>query len=97
MQTLAAARTVQGERFRIDAQTVSPTLFESRNERTLTGAWEAASLTLPAGTVEVSMEQPLARLIFTLLEPRSDDGLLNWGTFGAALDGATHYPVVRVP
>ena len=24
------------------------------------------------------MDQPLARLAFTLLEPRSDDGVLNW-------------------
>jgi hypothetical protein len=41
--------------------------------------------------------QPLGRLAFTLLEPRSDDGFLNWNLMDAALEKAPGvYPVVRV-
>jgi hypothetical protein len=96
-EPLAAGRTMQVERFRIDSTTVAPREFEGRNERTLAGAWESVSVEVPAGTVQVTMEQPLARLIFYLLEPRSDDGLVNWNLFGARLDGAAHYPILRIP
>jgi len=34
--------------------------------------------TFPAGTFLVRTDQPLARLAFYLLEPRSDDGLIDW-------------------
>lgn len=37
--------------------------------------WKSAKETFPAGTFLVRTNQPLARLIFYLLEPRSDDGL----------------------
>ena len=39
------------------------------------GKWKSAKETFPAGTFFVRTNQPLARLIFYLLEPRSDDGL----------------------
>jgi hypothetical protein len=87
---------MQVERFRIDSTTVAPREFEGRMERTLFGAWEAASVDVPAGTVQVAMEQPLARLIFYLLEPRSDDGLVNWNFFDRAIEGAGRVPVVRI-
>jgi len=41
------------------------------------------------------MTQPLARLAFLLLEPRSDDGLLDWNVLDSALKDATVYPVLR--
>jgi hypothetical protein len=97
LETAAAPRRLAVERFRIDSTTVAPREFEGRTERALFGAWEPATVELPPGTIEVSMAQPLARLIFMLLEPRSDDGLVNWNVLGAALDGATHYPIQRVP
>jgi hypothetical protein len=41
------------------------------------------------------MDQPLARLAFLLLEPRSDDGLTNWNVLDGKLEGADVYPVLR--
>ncbi|MEX2570261.1 MAG: M14 family metallopeptidase [Gemmatimonadota bacterium] len=94
----AAGGAVAVERFRIASQVVSPREFEGRFERTIEGAWEMASVSIPAGTVRVSMDQPLARLIFSLLEPRSGDGLATWGTLDAQLEGATTtYPILRLP
>ena len=40
---------------------------------------------LPAGTLRVPVDQPLGRLVFQLLDPRADDGLLVWNAFDAAL------------
>jgi hypothetical protein len=44
----------------------------------------------------VPMDQPLARLVFLLLEPRSDDGLTNWGLMDPWLEDSAQYPVRRV-
>lgn len=52
--------------------------FQGHHELTLEGSWRNATYTAPAGTFLVRTSQPLLRLIFYLLEPRSDDGLVNW-------------------
>lgn len=92
-----APGTLQGERFRITSQEVSERAFEGRHERTIEGAWESASVEVAAGTVRVELDQPLGRLIFSLLEPRAGDGLATWGTVGEALEGAEFYPIERIP
>ncbi|MDA0328700.1 MAG: M14 family metallopeptidase [Gemmatimonadetes bacterium] len=96
MVPLAAEQQMALERFRIDSTTVAPTPFQGRSERTLHGAWVASIETLPAGTVAVPVDQSLGRLAFTLLEPRSDDGLANWAIFDPQI-GAGSYPVLRAP
>ncbi len=70
--------------------------FEGHNERTLTGTWGAAERELPAGTLRIDMKQPLARLAFYLIEPRSDDGLVDWNLLDEALgESVPAYPIVR--
>ena len=71
------------------------TAFQNHNERTLTGAWVMAERELPAGTLKVDVSQPLGRLAFYLLEPRSDDGLVDWNLLDEALKDAKVYPIVR--
>ena len=83
------------ERFRIDSTAVAERPFQEHNEREVWGAWEATTIELPAGTVVVPVRQPLGRLAFTLLEPRSDDGFLDWNVLDRAVEGADHYPVLR--
>ncbi len=85
------------ERFRITGLEVSERMFEGRHEHTIEGNWEPATLAVPAGTVRVVVDQPLGRLIFALLEPRSGDGLATWGTLAEALEEADVYPILRVP
>ncbi len=95
MEPLGAERTVQAERFRISSSTASERPFQGHNERTLEGSWEATEVTLPADTWVLRIDQPLGRLAFTLLEPRSDDGLTNWNAFDPSLAGADFFPVLR--
>lgn len=97
MEPLAAPLQGELERFRIDSSSVAEREFQGHRERTLEGAWEPFAGTVPAGTWRVEMAQPLARLAFYLLEPRSDDGLTNWNFFDEALEGAAYHPVLRVP
>jgi len=92
---LDAPRTLQVERFRIDSTMVGARPFETHLERTVWGAWESATVELPAGTAVVSARQPLGRLLFTLLEPRSDDGFLHWNVLDRGVEDAAHYPILR--
>jgi len=92
---LEQPRVVSTERFRIDSTWTAAREFQGHRERQGRGAWEPVQDTLPAGTVMVTMDQPLARLIVILLDPRSDDGLLDWNLMDSALDGARYYPVRR--
>lgn len=83
------------EEFRIEKSAAAATPFQNHRERTLTGAWQAGERQLPAGTLRVDMKQPLARLAFYLLEPRSDDGLTDWNFLDEALKDAQIYPILR--
>jgi hypothetical protein len=83
--TVAQARQIRVEKFRIDSTSAAPQPFQGHQERTLYGAYETLTENVPAGTVVVSLEQPLARLAFTLLEPRSEDGFVNWNVMDAPL------------
>lgn len=92
---LKSAIKVAVEEFRIDSSEAAATAFQNHNERTLTGAWVAAERELPAGTLKVDVAQPLGRLAFYLLEPRADDGLVDWNVLDEALKDAKTYPIVR--
>ena len=90
---------VTGERYRIAANTMTDREYQGTHKaRTLTGKWEAADQTLPVGSLIISMDQPLARLLFILLDPRSDDGFMQWNILDAVL-GTTpapeFYPILR--
>ena len=96
MTPLKTAQTLQIEQFTIETSSLSDQAFEGHNERTLTGKWDAAERELPAGTLRIDMKQPLARLAFYLIEPRSDDGLVDWNLLDDALgESVPAYPIVR--
>lgn len=90
---------VTGEQYRIASNVVAEREYQGTHKmRTLTGAWEPASQTLPAGSLIIPMDQPLARLAFILFDPRSDDGFMAWNIFDAVLGATpapTIYPVLR--
>ncbi|HEX2454610.1 MAG TPA: M14 family metallopeptidase [Vicinamibacterales bacterium] len=95
MTPLKAAQAMQVEEFRIEGTELARE-FQGHKERSITGAWTAAERQLPAGTIRIDLKQPLARLAFYLLEPRSDDGLLDWNLLDDALGADPKvYPIVR--
>ena len=94
-EQLGVPTTREVEQFRIAASMSAEREFQGHRERTLTGAYELAEVTLSAGTRLVPVDQPLGRLIFMLLEPRSDDGVVNWNVLDDALEDADVYPIVR--
>ncbi len=76
--------------------------FQGHRETRLTVSVSDAQEKFPAGSFVISMHQPKAALIFYLLEPESDDGLVNWNYLDQELDravkegGSGVYPVYRL-
>jgi hypothetical protein len=95
IERLNAPATLDLEEFRIESNQAAPQAFEKHQERTVTGKYEAVRRDLPAGTVRVRLDQPLARLAFYLLEPRSNDGFLTWNFLDDVLKEGRPYPILR--
>lgn len=82
----SSATSVAGERFRLSANTAAEEAYQGAHRaRTLAGAWEAHAAPLAAGALVVPLDQPLARLVFLFLEPRSDDGFATWNLLDGVL------------
>jgi zinc carboxypeptidase len=93
--TLQSSQSMPVEEFRIEGIDIAPQPFQNRTERTLRGAWAEAERELPAGTLRVDLTQPLGRLAFYLIEPRSDDGLADWNLVDGLETESKLYPIVR--
>ena len=87
--------TLRLEEFRIETTQVAQQMFEGHQARTVTGAYQPVERTITPGFYRVPMNQPLARLAFYLIEPRSNDGLLTWNFLDDALKDAMTYPILR--
>ncbi len=71
--------------------------YGTHNLHWLEGTWNppATTVTAPAGSWMVPMNQPLARLAFYLIEPTSDDGLIIWNYLDDLLKDAKTYPILK--
>lgn len=88
--------TLTVEQFVITASSRADGPVEGHRERQVDGAWEPTEQTLPAGTLAIPVAQPLGRLVFTLLEPRSDDGVVNWNLLEDQVEAGSVYPIRRL-
>ncbi len=92
--TVVPSGSIQVEHFVMDSTTVAARAFQGHNERVVYGSWQTTNAVLPPGTVAVRVDQPLGRLVFSLLEPRSDDGFANWALLDEQVEAGS-YPVLR--
>ena len=82
--------------FLIDSTIVASRAFQGHREMRLVGKWRQRAMPVPPGSFIVEMNQPLSVLAVYLLEPQSDDGLVTWNYFDAALKPGGLYPVFKV-
>lgn len=81
--------------FQESGRTLGPDHFQGVMPLALQGAWKADAPTKPRilpwrpadldRALWVPLDQPLGRLAFYLLDPRSPDGLVYWGSFHSVL------------
>ena len=95
LEPIARSATLRVEEFQIETTQIAAQTFEGHRVRTVTGKYQPVERTVTPGYYRVPMNQPLSRLAFYLIEPRSNDGLLNWNFFDDALKDAKVYPVLR--
>lgn len=94
---------VDRQRFRVDSVRVAERPSQSMLMQEVFGAWEnlpAESGDPPrlAPALVVPVGQPLGRLVVSLLEPRSDDGVVAWSIVPVGdLASGDFMPIQRVP
>jgi hypothetical protein len=99
VRALTQAAELPVEAFVVDrvARTSSADIADQAPAETLFfGHHELASYAARPGDFLVPMAQPFAHVALYLLEPESDDGLVEWGFFPAIAAGDV-YPVRRIP
>ena len=92
----AGSAPLDVEAFRIDSVRTAERPFQGRNEQALFGRHEPDRVTPAPGDMLARTHQPLGRLLFSLLEPQSDDGFANWGFLADRLRPGEAYPILRV-
>lgn len=99
--TLEKNQRFSGESFFIEKWNKSQRKFEGHYMVSVEGTFNARDILAKKGDFIVDMAQPLANLIFYMLEPQSDDGLLSWNFFDLILRGSNvpfspvDYPVFK--
>jgi zinc carboxypeptidase len=106
--SLAALHGIRTERL-VEASTIavevvvpghverSARAFQGHQEVHLTDVHrESRTIELPEGSLVVPMNQPLARFAFHLLEPTSDDGVVNWNILDEWIGDGKAVPIYRV-
>lgn len=103
ISTLQKKSRIESEQFVITKYTrAQRPSYGNHNTITVEGNFAVKSAVADAGSYYVDMRQPLAWLIFYMLEPQSDDGLLFWNYFDEYLlpkgveKGNIPYPVMKL-
>lgn len=80
-ERITSPRTIDVEMYRISEAVVAAVPVEGQTRVKATSTPERRRETFPAGSVRVSMDQPLAEVAMLLLEPDSPDSFFQWGFF----------------
>lgn len=96
VQKLSSDWTGNVESFVIDSIGSAARAFQGHHEARLSGTWTRLHRTIPAGSFIVRPAQPRGLLSVYLLEPESDDGLVDWNFFDSELARGKTFPVLRI-
>ena len=94
-ETTTTETTLTVQEFMVESTEAAERPFQGRQERQVQGAYHEVERTFQAGTTVISVAQPLGLLAFHLLEPRADDGFLNWAMLDEFIQVGSPYPVLR--
>lgn len=101
VQKLTKTKRAKGEVFTATDLKRNARFFEKHKMATIEGQYAAANRKFGKGDFWVDLAQPLANLIFYLLEPESDDGLVTWNFFDEYFDNkgiadqSVEYPIFK--
>jgi len=78
---LKRSKRAVGEEFIVSKLNRAKREFEGHHMASLEGEFKPKTKTFKKGDYWIDMAQPLSNLIFYMLEPQSDDGLVTWNFF----------------
>jgi hypothetical protein len=95
VDSLSNAKAYSGEWFVVDKVTKAQRKFEGHNMATVSGNFVKGKQKFKKGDYIIDLAQPLANLIFYILEPQSDDGVVSWNFFDSYFEkrGVDNKPV----
>ena len=96
VEELTSESATDVDSFTIETVTKSKRPFQGHLEAKITGKYSKEKVTFPVGTILVRTAQPLGRLVFYLLEPESEDGLVTWNFFDSYLIEGKSFPVYKL-
>ena len=97
VERLDAPARVTAQSFAVDSVIDRGRSETPRMMKDVTGRWnDAAARTLAKGTYVVRAGQPRGLAAFYLLEPESEDGLMQWSFYDGIVAPRADFPVVRV-
>ena len=96
VEELTAETKFDVETFTVETATKATRPFQGHLEAKVTGKYATEKGKFPAGTIVVRTAQPLGRLVFYLLEPESEDGLVTWNFFDSYLEAGKIFPVRKL-
>jgi len=102
VETLEADAAFPGQQFVVRGVGKRNIVQNGHTNSLLSGEFVDMTKTFSRGDYVVSMDSPLANLIFYLLEPESDDGLAYWNLFddfldeGLSVSESVEYPIFKV-
>lgn len=95
-EELTEASNLEVESFVIEKVNKAARAFQGHAEVKLQGRAQKETVSFPAGSLLVRTSQPLASLIFYLLEAESDDGFVRWNFLDAFLEKGKTYPIYKL-
>jgi hypothetical protein len=96
VEKLSADLETDVESFTVESFEKSKRQFQGHNEMKVKGSYSTVKVKFPAGTLVVRTAQPLGRLVFYLLEPTSDDGLVVWNFFDSGIEAGMALPIYKL-
>jgi hypothetical protein len=97
VEQLTAPASVVAQAFTVDSVIDRGRSETPRMMKEVTGSWaSAAGTSLPAGSYVVRAAQPFGLLAFYLLEPESEDGLMQWSFYDGIVGSHSAFPVLRI-
>jgi len=87
VERLSAPAKLEVQTFKIKEIKAAANFYQGHRLNAVSGEYAAETKEFPAGTIFVTLAQPLANVAAYLLEPQSDDGLVVWNFFDRDLVG----------
>ncbi len=96
LERVGHQRSVTVQRFAISTNKQGEREFQKHKMRMLEGTFESVQMNIAAGSYSAEMDQPLSRLLFYLLEPESEDGVVAWNVVDRYFGDGKYYPIYKV-